>query len=1251
MKRLFLFILFINLILSSFADGWRENEKEVRVFINNPAQAELLRNLRLNVDFYGDQARVFVIPEELSRLTASGLNYEVLINDLNAHFKDFWTREDAYHTYAQIIALADSLDTYCPSIVEKFVLGQSIQGRQLAALKISDNPAVDENEAEIHFDGGIHGDEIGGSENVIRFARQLCQQYNAGDPYVTSLVNNREIWLYLMVNPDGRESMSRYNANGVDVNRDWGYMWNEEGGSSGPYSQIETKVLRNYEINNQFVINTSYHSGTEFISYPWSYRPDACPDQAHTHTLAQLYSTTSGYSNLPYGQGYSGMYPINGSSKDFNYAVPGSVSWSLEISMDKQPPASQIMYYFNLNSMAMKKLVEYAGYGIQGVVTDASTGQPVQAIIKVNNFYPCYTDPVVGDYHKYLNQGNYSIKVMANGYQTQTINNVVVTSLNVTTVDVQLTPQPGQSAYRVITCEIPNNNFSDEGNTSTSLGMPDNINYSLGKSGYIVLDMQYPVVDGPGPDIEVFEGDATAEGFKCYAGTTMDGPWVFLSNGTGTAQIDLADGNVSEARYFKILDDGDGASTGADIGYDLDAIVVMEQTSGVYLALYESHVEDPQGNNNGKLDPGETAGIMVTLKNNGDIVAENVQGTLSTSSQYITINQGTAAFGSIAHLETSEGSFSVTPAGNTPVGQTVNFTLNVTSNSGSYTNSFTLTYVVGQIPVIIIDLDGNHNSGPVMQSAMAQLGVPAEYTTSFPSDLSIYSSAFVCLGIYSSNHVLTSSEGQALAAMLNAGGSLYMEGGDTWYYDTQTAAHEMFNINATGDGSSDLGTLQGQTGTFTEGMSFTYSGDNNWIDRLEAITPATMVLKNQTPSYGTAVAHDGGSFKTIGASHEFGGLQNSGSSTTLALMQAYLEFLGLLQTGVTANFSANNTQTCTGSTVQFTDNSTGAGINSWQWTFEGGNPATSNLQNPAVVYNTPGDYDVTLTVSNGTSSNTYGALDYILVMPAPGITEIPTGPAELCENAANTSYTTSGAAYATSYNWTLTPAAAGTITGSGNIISIDWNNTFSGIATLHVTGVNMCGSGTTSPELTINISPLPAAAGSVSGDNYVCWNEITNYTVPEITHADNYEWVLIPNEAGIPSPSMNSVNIIWSDDFEGSAQLKVRGVNDCGAGNYSAEFQITVANCTGIAKTEIQPWFTIQPNPSHDQFSIAYTGAEQQAFKLRLTDITGKALFLSEDLMVNGSSTKTYYHTLENGVYLLIISNEFSHFVKKLVVN
>ncbi|RLD83184.1 MAG: hypothetical protein DRJ10_03990, partial [Bacteroidetes bacterium] len=90
---------------------------------------------------------------------------------------------------------------------------------------------------------------------------------------------------------------------------------------------------------------------------------------------------------------------------------------------------------------------------------------------------------------------------------------------------------------------------------------------------------------------------------------------------------------------------------------------------------------------------------------------------------------------------------------------------------------------------------------------------------------------------------------------------------------------------------------------------------------------------------------------------------------------------------VTADFMADVTSIEEGDVVTFTDLSLGT-ITSWSWEFEGGDPATSDEQNPEVTYALEGVYDVTLTVSDGTNNNTMTKDDYIEVDHITGISTI-----------------------------------------------------------------------------------------------------------------------------------------------------------------------------------------------------------------------------------------------------------------------
>ncbi|RLD80834.1 MAG: hypothetical protein DRJ15_06030 [Bacteroidetes bacterium] len=308
-------------------------------------------------------------------------------------------------------------------------------------------------------------------------------------------------------------------------------------------------------------------------------------------------------------------------------------------------------------------------------------------------------------------------------------------------------------------------------------------------------------------------------------------------------------------------------------------------------ALSAAIVDDSQsGNGNGRLDAGETADIILPVLNAGHCDAKDAVGTLSSTSGDIVINSGTSNMGAIVMGATENASFNITVDDNIAAGASVMFEFFL--DADGYTAEMDFFLVAGQIPVLVLDFDGNMNSGLVMNNCLNNLSVGADYTTIMPNNLDLYASVFVCLGVYSSNHALSANDGQALADFLNAGGKVYMEGGDTWYYDDQTAVHPMFGINGLEDGSDDLSIVNGHSGTFMEGATYVYTGDNNWIDKIEPTGDAFTILSNQSPAYVTGVAKVGPNYKTIGCSHEFGGMSD-GAYTKDYLMYKYLEFFDI----------------------------------------------------------------------------------------------------------------------------------------------------------------------------------------------------------------------------------------------------------------------------------------------------------------------------------------------------------------------
>lgn len=642
-------------------------------------------------------------------------------------------------------------------------------------------------------------------------------------------------------------------------------------------------------------------------------------------------------------------------------------------------------------------------------------------------------------------------------------------------------------------------------------------------------------------------------------------------------------------------------------------------------------IADPTGNNNGKLDPGETVDFTIHIQNSGSSDAFNVSGILTETDPYLTIANSQQVFGNISQMSQATAVYSVSAAANTPVGHLAAMTLNLSGSLG-ISGSGELEVIIGQIPVLIINLE-NGSSASEMSNALNNLNIAFETLSSFPPDLNIYSAIFVCLGIFPNNHPLSSTEGQVLADYLNAGGSLYMEGGDTWYFDPNTPVHNMFNINPIGDGYSDLSTIEGITGTPTEGMSFIYSGENEWIDRIDAISPAARIFENQSPQYGTCVAYNSGDYKTIGASHEFGGLDDGISpSTKEELMAEYLEFLGVTFS-LQASFNSDITEVCEQDTVDFFDMSVGDVV-SWLWNFEGGNPASSILQNPSIYYSNPGSYDVSLTVSDGVENSTLTLYDYITVFEIPDIPPVPSGPTQVCGTEGISTYSTAGSPGITTYQWTLDPAEAGNVIGTGLTANVLWTTGYLGDALVKTAGTNICGTGSYSAGL-----------------------NIIRY-VPEVTLAP-YNMVCVDDppfalSGGMPAGGVYSgPGVIDGWFYPATADTGIHVITytyidpeECE--NYATK-TILVDPCTGIHSNPAVAGIQIFPNPGKGTFYLK----SSRNCKIDVTILNSVNERIRQETGVNLSQGTTHpldLSTYPAGIYIIHFSDDTSEFVSKIII-
>jgi hypothetical protein len=155
--------------------------------------------------------------------------------------------------------------------------------------------------------------------------------------------------------------------------------------------------------------------------------------------------------------------------------------------------------------------------------------------------------------------------------------------------------------------------------------------------------MQFPIPDVTGADFTVYEGDTSPEGYYCYAGTTIDGPWILLGTGNGTTQFDFTGSGLTEAQFIKILDDGDGAAIAPNAGFDLDAIkatdiIPVELVSFTAESLEEEvilHWQTATETNNSGFEIERTSSLTTNIQSWEKIGFVEGQGTTTEQTDYV----------------------------------------------------------------------------------------------------------------------------------------------------------------------------------------------------------------------------------------------------------------------------------------------------------------------------------------------------------------------------------------------------------------------------------------------------------------------------------------------------------------------------------------------------------------------------------------------------------------------------------------
>lgn len=301
-----------------------------------------------------------------------------------------------FYKLEEIWAEMDSLHTLYPGIVSakaEFNSTKTIEGRPVYYLKISDNPNVNEDEPRVFYNGLIHAREPIGMQQLFFFMNYLCEHY-ATDEEIQYLVNNIELYFVPVTNPDGYYQnqmtspigggMWRKNKRdngdgtyGVDLNRNFGYMWGyDNNGSSpntydetyrgtAPFSEPETQISRDLCDDKHFKLALNCHSHANLFLYPWSYITEDTPDSTIFRTYSDLLTRDNLY---PSGTPGALLYNTNGDANDWMYGEtsnhPEMYSFTPEIGTDQDgfwPPPSRVVPLCQ-ESMLMDLLLAHLSY-------------------------------------------------------------------------------------------------------------------------------------------------------------------------------------------------------------------------------------------------------------------------------------------------------------------------------------------------------------------------------------------------------------------------------------------------------------------------------------------------------------------------------------------------------------------------------------------------------------------------------------------------------------------------------------------------------------------------------------------------------------------------------------------------------------------------------------------------------------------------------------------------------------------------
>ncbi|MCM2353424.1 MAG: M14 family metallopeptidase [Pseudobdellovibrio sp.] len=390
-------VILIAVSIAQFAQSTSNNRYWMKIRAKDKFERSVIANIVGIENTTEDYVVAFGGDTELKQIQKLGwlMSYSNLADEALFSGKDFPTKDSAFHNYAEMTAELTKLANENPTLVTMGSVGKSTEGRDTWVLRLgADQSHASEKPAVIYM-GGHHAREHLSMEMPLMLAQHLVEQYKAGNERIIGLMNNRDIHIIPMVNPDGaeydiqdgsykmwRKNRSR-NANGTfgtDLNRNYSYKWGTGGSSTNPnsdtymgtkpFSEPETINIKNYvEAHTNITTLLSFHTYSQLILYPWGHKYDGIEntkDAKVFETMAKKMAEWNKYTP----QQASDLYIASGDTTDWAYGEHKIFAFTFELDPSQAsggfggggfyPGAGVIQPVFNKNIEPALYLMEYA---------------------------------------------------------------------------------------------------------------------------------------------------------------------------------------------------------------------------------------------------------------------------------------------------------------------------------------------------------------------------------------------------------------------------------------------------------------------------------------------------------------------------------------------------------------------------------------------------------------------------------------------------------------------------------------------------------------------------------------------------------------------------------------------------------------------------------------------------------------------------------------------------------------------------